>query len=89
MTDGKKLLLVNGWWGKSRHINYFGEILMACAVALVAGPNVLWVWLYPLYYVAFLFARQADDDKICKAKYGELWDKYMAKVKYRIIPYIW
>ena len=89
LTDGKLSLLANGWWGKSRHISYLGEILMACAIALAAGPNVLSVWLYPLYCIVFLFARQANDDKICKAKYGELWDRYTTKVKYRIIPRIW
>ena len=90
LTDEKYSLLVNGWWGKSRHINYLGEILMACGIALAAGyPGVLWVWLYPLYYVCLLFTRQVDDDKICGAKYGELWEKYKKKVKYRIIPYIY
>ena len=90
LTDGKRFLLTNGWWGKSRHINYFGEILMACGIALAVGyPGVLWVWLYPLYYVALLFTRQYDDDKICGAKYGELWDRYKQKVKYRIIPYVY
>ena len=94
LSDGKHNLLVNGFWGKSRHINYLGEIIQGCAVALAAGyafsfPAVCFVWLYPLYYVALLFTRQVDDDKICKAKYGELWDAYTIKVKYRIIPYIY
>jgi delta14-sterol reductase len=90
ITDGQHTLLVNGFWGLSRHINYLGEILMGCAIALSAGyPLVLWVWLYPVYYVGLLFTRQMDDDKICKAKYGELWDTYKQKVKYRIIPHIY
>ena len=90
ICDEKHSLLTSGFWGKSRHINYFGEMLMACGVALSVGyPNVPWVWLHPLYLVAFLFARQADDDKICKAKYGELWDRYKEKAKYRVIPYIY
>ena len=90
ISDGKLSILANGFWGKSRHINYLGEILMASGIALSAGyPAILWVWLYPLYYVGLLFTRQFDDDKVCKAKYGELWDTYMKKVKYRIIPFIW
>jgi delta14-sterol reductase len=90
IDDGNHSLLVNGYWGLSRHINYLGEILMACAIALSAGyPAVIGVWLYPLYYVILLGTRQLDDDKICKAKYGELWDVYTKKVKYRIIPFIW
>ena len=90
MSDGMHTLLANGFWGKSRHINYLGEILMASGIALAAGYPAVWlVWLYPLYYVALLFTRQYDDDKICKAKYGELWDAYKKKVKYRIIPYLY
>ena len=63
---------------------------MACGIALAVGyPGVLWVWLYPLYYVALLFTRQMDDDRICGEKYGELWDEYKRRVRYRIIPYIY
>jgi len=90
VSDGNRSLLVSGYWGASRHINYLGEILQACAIALAAGyPAVLGVWLYPLYYIGLLFSRQADDDKICSVKYGELWDIYKKKVKYRIIPFIY
>jgi protein-S-isoprenylcysteine O-methyltransferase Ste14 len=64
--------------------------LEGCGIALAAGyAGVWWVWLYPLYYVGLLFTRQMDDDKICKAKYGELWEAYTKKVKYRIIPFLY
>ncbi|MCL2065870.1 MAG: ERG4/ERG24 family protein [Treponema sp.] len=90
LSNGQYTLLVNGFWGRSRHINYLGEILMASGIVLSTGYPAVWTsWLYPLYYVFLLFTRQADDDKICRAKYGELWDAYKKKVKYRIIPYIY
>ena len=90
ITDGQRSLLVNGFWGWSRHINYLGEIGMATGIVLAAGhPQSLWPWLYPLYYVALLFPRQLDDDKRCAAKYGPLWDTYTQKVKYRIIPFLY
>jgi protein-S-isoprenylcysteine O-methyltransferase Ste14 len=90
ITDGSKTLLVNGFWGWSRHINYLGEILMATGIVLCAGhPAEPWPWLYPLYYIALLFPRQMDDDKRCALKYGPLWTKYTQKVPYRIIPYIY
>lgn len=90
ISDGTNTLLVNGFWGLSRHINYLGEILMGTAIALSVGyPDLLWVWLYPLYYVALLFPRQIDDDKRCALKYGNLWNEYIQKVKYRIIPYLY
>lgn len=90
ISDGERSLLVSGFWGASRHINYLGEILMAGGIALSVGyPAMIWPWLYPLYYVALLLPRQLDDDKRCAAKYGPLWQQYQARVKYRIIPYIY
>jgi delta14-sterol reductase len=90
LGDGELRLLANGFWGASRHINYLGEILQGIAVALSSGFFGIWmVWLYPAYYIGLLFTRQADDDKVCRAKYGELWDRYTRKVKYRIIPFIY
>jgi protein-S-isoprenylcysteine O-methyltransferase Ste14 len=87
LSDGDHNLLVNGFWGASRHINYLGEIIQAVAIALAPGYFGIWmVWLYPIYYVGLLLSRQADDDKVCRAKYGELWDEYTAKVKYKIVP---
>jgi protein-S-isoprenylcysteine O-methyltransferase Ste14 len=90
LSDNKHSLLANGYWGASRHINYLGEILQAIAIALASGYFGLWmVWLYPVYYIALMLTRQADDDKVCKAKYGELWDQYTRKVKYKIFPFIY
>lgn len=90
LSDGKLHLLANGYWGVSRHINYLGEIIQAIAVALASGYFGIWmVWLYPVYYIGLMLTRQADDDRICRAKYGELWDRYTRKVKYKIIPYIY
>jgi protein-S-isoprenylcysteine O-methyltransferase Ste14 len=90
ITDGNNTLLVNGFWGISRHINYLGEILMAMGIILCTGyPTLLWPWLYPFYYVVLLIARQRDDDKRCAQKYGELWSTYNKKVPYRIIPFIY
>ena len=87
---GKHSLLVNGFWGGSRHINYLGEILQAVAIAAASGYFGIWmVWLYPAYYIALFVTRERDDEKICAAKYGPLWGEYTAKVKYRIIPGIY
>ncbi len=90
ITDGNKTLLVNGFWGISRHINYSGEVLMATGIILCTGYyNLIWPWLYPLYYVALLATRQIDDNRRCELKYGELWKTYVKKVPYRIIPFIY
>lgn len=90
LSDGKHSLLVNGFWGGSRHVNYLGEIIQAVAIAAAPGYFGIWmVWLYPLYYITLFISRERDDEKICAAKYGPLWGKYTAKVKYRIIPGIY
>jgi delta14-sterol reductase len=90
ISDGKNILLVNGFWGVSRHVNYVGEILMGIGIALSTGyPLLPWPWLYPLYYVVLLFPRQLDDDKRCSEKYGLLWKEYVKKVPYKIIPFVY
>jgi delta14-sterol reductase len=87
VTDGEKRLLVNGFWGVSRHVNYLGELGMATGLALSLGhPLVFWTWLYPLYYVLLLVPRQIDDDRRCAAKYGPLWTEYRERVRWRIVP---
>jgi delta14-sterol reductase len=83
-------VLTGGFWGLSRHVNYLGEVLMACGLALSLGyPTQLGPWLYPLYYVALLVPRQLDDDRRCAEKYGPLWDEYKRRVPWRIIPFVY
>ena len=76
LLDGDKRVLIGGFWGLSRHINYLGELLMATALALCLGyPSAVWPWLYPIYYLVLLLPRQIADDRRC-AKYGAIWDEY-------------
>jgi protein-S-isoprenylcysteine O-methyltransferase Ste14 len=90
LVHGDKRVLISGFWGLSRHVNYLGELSMATGLALSLGyPNAFWSWLYPLYYVALLVPRQIDDDRRCAQKYGPLWDEYQRAVPKRIIPFIY
>jgi hypothetical protein len=90
LTGNDHRVLVGGFWGLSRHINYLGELLMATGLALSLGyPGAILPWLYPLYYVALLVPRQLDDDRRCARKYGPLWDEYRKRVPYRIVPWIY
>ena len=90
VTDGERRLLVSGFWGLSRHINYLGEIGMATGLTLALGYPSHWAtWLYPLYYVGLLVPRQRDDDARCAAKYGALWTQYEKRVRWRIVPGIY
>lgn len=84
---GGRRVLVSGFWGLSRHINYLGEIVMATALTLCLGYPGEWApWLYPLYYLVLLVPRQIDDDRRCAAKYGALWEEYRRRVRWRIVP---
>src|SRR5581483_10946771 len=77
IADGDLRVLVGGFWGLSRHVNYLGELLMATGLTLCLGyPSAFVPWLYPLYYVVLLVPRQLDDDRRCAQKYGELWAQY-------------
>lgn len=89
-------ILTSGWWGAARHLNYFGEILQAVALAIPGYMVAPTPWLslvpilYPVYYVALFVPRQIDDDAVCEKKYGEeIWGQYCRRVPYRIIPYIY
>jgi protein-S-isoprenylcysteine O-methyltransferase Ste14 len=90
LTHGERRVLVSGFWGVSRHVNYLGELLMASGLALSLGwPGSIWPWLYPIYYLVLLVPRQIDDDKRCAQKYGAMWDEYRRAVRWRIIPWIY
>ena len=89
-SDGERRVLYSGFWGVSRHVNYLGELLMACGLVLSLGrllePGP---WLYPLYYLALLLPRERDDDRRCAKKYGQLWEQYRRKVPWRIVPRVY
>jgi delta14-sterol reductase len=90
ISEGELRVLVSGFWGLSRHINYLGELLMATGLTLSLGaPGAVIPWLYPLYYIVLLVPRQLDDDRRCAQKYGTLWAQYRRAVPYRIVPWIY
>ena len=88
-SDGKQRrskLLLSGWWGVTRHMNYTGDLLGCAAYCLACGfDNIL-----PYFYLVFMFIllthRCIRDEHRCKAKYGQVWDEYMKRVPHRLIP---
>ncbi|KAH8104481.1 ERG4/ERG24 ergosterol biosynthesis protein [Cristinia sonorae] len=87
-ASGSKLI-TSGWWGRSRHPNYLGDLLMAFAWSLTTKFNTPVTYFYPIYFAVLLIHRQLRDEDKCAAKYGADWDKYTKIVPYRIIPYIY
>lgn len=85
-------LIISGWWGMSRHINYLGDWIMGVAWCLPCGfaaiPSVL-PYFYCLYFACLLVHRERRDDLACRHKYGADWDRYCSIVRWRIIPFVY
>lgn len=90
-SDGlehKSSLLVSGWWGTCRHINYTGDILLSLAYSLSCGTDNIYPYFYVIYLTILLVHRSIRDDAKCRNKYGDAWDTYCKRVPYLFIPYI-
>ncbi|PVF94654.1 putative ERG24-C-14 sterol reductase [Serendipita vermifera] len=79
-------LITSGWWGMSRHPNYFGDWIMGLSWCLTTGFNTPVTYFYIIYFVILLTHRQIRDDYECSLKYGDDWKEYKKRVPYRIIP---
>lgn len=79
-------LLVSGWWGTARHINYLGDWIMAWAWCLPTGFGSPLTYFYVVYFAVLLLHRERRDDEACEGKYGEDWEKYKRIVRWRIVP---
>lgn len=88
-TDRGTKLLVEGWWGISQHINYFGDMLIALSWCLPTGFNTVLTYFYVIYFSSLLLHRQSRDEEKCRTKYGKHWIEYEQKVPYKIIPYVY
>ncbi len=82
-------LLVSGWWGIGRKINYTGEIGVYLSWALCAGFAAPYPYLLPASLFILLTQRAWRDDRRCRAKYGELWDRYCERAKFKMLPFIY
>ncbi len=85
---GTKLLL-SGWWGLSRHANYFGDLTMAFSWCLACGFANVAPYFYFIYFAPLLINRERRDHALCREKYGADWDEYCKRVPWRIIPFVY
>ncbi|GFR49051.1 hypothetical protein Agub_g11077 [Astrephomene gubernaculifera] len=91
-TERGTSLIVSGWWGTARHINYFGDWIMGlawCMPAGLTGLSAVVPYFYCIYFASLLIHRERRDEHACRVKYGKDWDKYCALVRYRIVPYVY
>jgi len=56
-TEKGSKLLVDGWWGKARHINYLGDWIMAWAWCIPTGFSTPIPYLYVAYFAVFISFR--------------------------------
>jgi delta14-sterol reductase len=82
-------LLVSGFWGIGRKLNYTGELCIYIAWTIPAGMAVGWAWLLPAWLAGLLVHRAWRDDCRCRAKYGPVWDEYCRLVPFRMFPLIY
>ena len=85
---GRKLL-VSGWWGVARHINYFGDWLLGWSWCLPCGFQHAVPYFYVAYFAGLLLHRDRRDGKSCEAKYGADWERYCRIVRWRIVPFVY
>eukprot|EP00123_Amoebidium_parasiticum_P019931 comp37205_c0_seq1/m.47342 comp37205_c0_seq1/g.47342 ORF comp37205_c0_seq1/g.47342 comp37205_c0_seq1/m.47342 type:complete len:427 (-) comp37205_c0_seq1:395-1675(-) len=88
-TERGTKLIISGWWGIARHINYLGDMLMGVAWCLPCGFEHVLPYFYVVYFFILLVHRDLRDGDKCAKKYGKDWDKYCSIVRWRIIPYVY
>ncbi len=84
--DGR--LLVSGFWGIGRHLNYTGEICIYFAFALTAGFDSWLPYILPVWLTGLLWHRSRRDERRCRAKYGALWERYTRQVRFSMLPFV-
>lgn len=88
-TEHENLLLCSGWWGVARHFHYVPEILLTLAWTLPAGATHFLPYFYVVFLTILLVDRSGRDELRCQTKYGEYWDEYRRRVKWRILPFVY
>jgi steroid 5-alpha reductase family enzyme len=66
-TVGGKLL-ISGFWGLGRHMNYTGDLIMSIAYCLPCGAQI-GGYFYSIYLFTLLTHRAYRDDTKCRQKY--------------------
>ena len=88
-TERGTRLLVSGWWGMARKINYTGDFFITLAWCMLCGYRSPVPYFQAIYFAALLIHRADRDDHMCHEKYGDDWLEYKKKVPYLFIPYVW
>jgi delta14-sterol reductase len=82
-------LLISGWWGIGRKLNYTGEICVYFSFILTSGFHSWVPYVLPGSLVILLVHRAWRDEQRCAEKYGDLWKEYCAKARFRMVPFLY
>eukprot|EP00555_Chaetoceros_dichaeta_P009974 CAMPEP_0198259478 /NCGR_PEP_ID=MMETSP1447-20131203/8658_1 /TAXON_ID=420782 /ORGANISM="Chaetoceros dichaeta, Strain CCMP1751" /LENGTH=501 /DNA_ID=CAMNT_0043946873 /DNA_START=40 /DNA_END=1545 /DNA_ORIENTATION=- len=85
-TERGTRLLISGWWGLARKVNYTGDWIMGLSWCLVCGFGSVVPYYYAVYFAILLVHRSERDEHMCREKYGADWGRYKELVPYRFIP---
>lgn len=85
--ENKGHLLTAGLWRYSRHVNYFGDLVLFTGWVLLTGQS--WLLVIPvLMFGGFAFANVPAQDKYLAERYGEEYESYTKRTA-RLIPFIY
>ncbi|KAJ2337931.1 erg24, C-14 sterol reductase, partial [Coemansia sp. RSA 2618] len=87
-TESGSKLLVSGWWGMARHINYTGDWFYGLAQCLATGFETPMTYFFAVYFLVLLLHRNYRDECKCRDKYKKDWIRYCEQVPYLFIPYV-
>ncbi|KAJ2708132.1 erg24, C-14 sterol reductase [Coemansia sp. IMI 203386] len=87
-TKSGSRLLVSGWWGMARHVNYTGDWFYGLAQCLATGFGTPMTYFFSAYFLVLLLHRNYRDECKCREKYAGDWDTYCKLVPYLFIPYL-
>ncbi|WP_282792265.1 DUF1295 domain-containing protein [Streptomyces sp. CC224B] len=82
-------LLVSGFWGIGRKLNYTGELLVYVSWTLLCGAHSPLPYTVPVFLLVLFVHRAHRDDRRCRAKYGAVWSQYCERARFRMFPYVY
>jgi len=88
VTKAGTPLLTDGWFRYARKLNYTMDIFFALVWGLVCGVEHFLPYFYFVFFTSFIYHRALRDNERCVAKYGEDWERYVKKVPYLLVPYV-
>eukprot|EP00301_Raphidiophrys_heterophryoidea_P023405 c7311_g1_i1.p1 GENE.c7311_g1_i1~~c7311_g1_i1.p1 ORF type:complete len:441 (-),score=90.12 c7311_g1_i1:69-1391(-) len=85
-TKSGRKLLISGYWGMARKINYTGDWLMGLSWCLFCGFAHIIPYFYAIYFLILLIHRASRDNHMCSVKYGSDWEVYKKHVPCVFVP---